>query len=208
VASDKTGPRRAPEPEDRRRDAERTRRALLDAALVEFADKGRAGARVSEIAARAGVNKQLISYYFGGKDGLYDAIVERWHKQEESWSTEDLTLADLAARYLEASVDQHDLQRAFIRDLLDEGLEGESRRSPGVEPEELEDMRRRQAAGEIAPDLDPALVLVLLQGAVSAGLLFGADVRDLAGLDPRSREFLDRYGALLRRVVAGLADPA
>jgi len=68
-------PRRAPAAADRRRDPERTRAALLDAALQEFAAKGRAGARVSEIAARAGVDKQLISYYFGGKDGLLEALV-------------------------------------------------------------------------------------------------------------------------------------
>src|ERR1700728_4160200 len=63
--------RRAPAPEDRQRDAERSKRCLLSAALDEFAAKGFAGARVQDIASRAGVNKQLISYYFGGEDGLY-----------------------------------------------------------------------------------------------------------------------------------------
>src|SRR4029079_7171127 len=60
------------------RDRERTRRALLDAALAEFSEEGFAGARVSAIATRAGVNKQLISYYFGGKQGLRDALVAEW----------------------------------------------------------------------------------------------------------------------------------
>ncbi len=77
----------------------------------------------------------------------------------------------------------------------------------GAESPDVGELRRRQAAGELAPDLDPALVLVMLQGAVSAGMLFATDVRDLAGLDPRSPEFLDRYGALLRRVVRGVAAP-
>ena len=35
------------------------------------ARQGLAGARVNDIADRAGVNKQLISYYFGGKEGLF-----------------------------------------------------------------------------------------------------------------------------------------
>jgi hypothetical protein len=69
------------------------------------------------------------------------------------------------------------------------------------------DLQRRQAAGELAPDVDPALALLLLQGAVSVGVTFATDVRDLAGLDPRSQEFLDRYGALLRRVARSLAEP-
>jgi AcrR family transcriptional regulator len=212
VGSDEHGPRRAPRPEDRRRDPERTRRALLDAALVEFADKGRAGARVGDIAARAGVNKQLISYHFGGKEGLYRAIVERWHAQEGDWASEDLTLAELVTRYLASAVEQPELQRLFLREMLDAELSGPPREhergtQDGAESPDVGELRRRQAAGELAPDLDPALVLVMLQGAVSAGMLFATDVRDLAGLDPRSPEFLERYGALLRRVVRGLAAP-
>ena len=55
------GSRRAPEGDAQLRDAERSRAALLDAAQIEFADHGLAGARVDAIAARAGLNKQLIS---------------------------------------------------------------------------------------------------------------------------------------------------
>ena len=37
-----------------------TRQRILDAALGEFAEKGLAGARVDEIAARAGANKRML----------------------------------------------------------------------------------------------------------------------------------------------------
>jgi hypothetical protein len=50
-------PRRAPSGPERQRDADRSRRALLDAALEEFSLRGFAGARVADIARRAGVNK-------------------------------------------------------------------------------------------------------------------------------------------------------
>ena len=83
------------------RDPERTKAALLDAALVEFSAHGRAGARTSAIARRAGVNKQLISHHFGGKDGLDRALVERWEAEEERYGGPDVPLADLAARYVE-----------------------------------------------------------------------------------------------------------
>src|SRR3974390_613035 len=59
------------------RDAERTKRALLDAAEIEFADKGLAGARVDVIAAEASANKRMLYYYFGSKDDLYVAVLER-----------------------------------------------------------------------------------------------------------------------------------
>jgi AcrR family transcriptional regulator len=54
-----------------------TREAILAAAQDEFAAKGLSGARVNTISSRAGANKRLIYYYFGSKDGLYLAVLER-----------------------------------------------------------------------------------------------------------------------------------
>ena len=51
----------------------KARNTILDAARREFAEHGLAGARVARIARRAGLNKQLIYYYFGSKDGLFEA---------------------------------------------------------------------------------------------------------------------------------------
>ena len=53
-----------------------TREAILDAAERIFGDEGLAGARTDAIAAAAGVNKALLYYYFGSKDGLYRAVLE------------------------------------------------------------------------------------------------------------------------------------
>jgi TetR/AcrR family transcriptional regulator len=59
-----------------RRPRQRDSRALLEtAARAEFSEYGFAGARVDRIARRAGVNKQLVFYYFGSKRQLYDSIV-------------------------------------------------------------------------------------------------------------------------------------
>ena len=59
------------------RDAERTRQALLAAAEIEFANKGLAGARVDIIAEQAAANKRMLYYYFGSKEDLYLAVLER-----------------------------------------------------------------------------------------------------------------------------------
>ena len=194
-------PRRSPAPDARRRDAERTREALLDAALAEFGAKGLAGARTSEIAARAGVNKQLISYYFGGKDGLYQAILERWYAQEAQLSETGIALEELAYRYLEAGVRQPDLQRLFIREEMDADPATVSR---DPESQDLADLRARKDAGEIADELDPAFVLLLLQAAVVSGIVFPRDVKRLMGLEPDSPEYLDHMGEQLRRLVRRL----
>jgi TetR/AcrR family transcriptional regulator len=60
-----------------KRDPDRTREAILAAAGAEFAAKGLSGGRVDEIAARSGANKRMIYHYFGSKDGLYLAALER-----------------------------------------------------------------------------------------------------------------------------------
>jgi len=60
-----------------RGEPEKTRAAILKAALEEFAHEGVAGARTDEIARRAGVNKALIYYYFKDKEGLYAAALEQ-----------------------------------------------------------------------------------------------------------------------------------
>ncbi|HEX9631707.1 MAG TPA: helix-turn-helix domain-containing protein [Gemmatimonadales bacterium] len=50
-----------------------SKQTILAAARTEFGEHGYAGARISRIAARARLNKQLIYYYFGSKSGLYAA---------------------------------------------------------------------------------------------------------------------------------------
>ena len=50
------------------------RRAILDSAGIVFAEKGFAGARLREIAARSDVNQALINYYFQSKQQLFDQV--------------------------------------------------------------------------------------------------------------------------------------
>jgi len=50
---------------------------ILDAATVEFSEKGFAGARVDEIARRAGVNKATIYYHLGDKKSLYATVLQQ-----------------------------------------------------------------------------------------------------------------------------------
>jgi AcrR family transcriptional regulator len=55
----------------RPRDAETTRQAILDAALPRFTRLGFRGTTVRAVAEDAGVSPNLITRYFGGKDGLF-----------------------------------------------------------------------------------------------------------------------------------------
>ncbi len=193
--------RRSPADGERQRDAERSRQALLDAALDEFAEHGYAGARVADIAQRAGVNKQLINYYFGSKEGLYLAVQQAWLDREADFAAPDLPLADLVVRYLADAIrDPRALRLLLWRGLADNGAPGGDRsRQP-----DLDQVQARQAAGEVAGDLDPAAVLLAGMGMIAAPLAMPQVARELFGIDPASEEFLARYGEQIRRIIAHL----
>jgi TetR/AcrR family transcriptional regulator len=55
---------------------DKTRQRILDAAAGVFSKVGFAGARVDEIARRAGVNKAMIYYHIGDKEALYSEVLE------------------------------------------------------------------------------------------------------------------------------------
>ena len=126
--------RRSPPPATRVRDAERTRAAILEAALVEFGEHGYAGARTSAIARRAGINAQLISYYFDGKEGLYRALQARWRGESAPLRNADLPLAEVVAGFVQASVASRSMTRMMVWDgvtgtAMDEGENSRSSRT-------------------------------------------------------------------------------
>ena len=55
---------------------EGTRERILRTAIAEFSEKGYSGARVLTICRKSRVNPRMIYHYFGGKDGLYVAVLE------------------------------------------------------------------------------------------------------------------------------------
>ncbi|HEX6705542.1 MAG TPA: TetR/AcrR family transcriptional regulator [Albitalea sp.] len=61
----------------RTRDADRSQQEILRAAMGEFHERGLGGARIDRIAERAGINKRLIYYYFGSKEGLFLSVLEQ-----------------------------------------------------------------------------------------------------------------------------------
>ena len=61
----------------RTRSADRSRAAILDAAEGLFAERGFAGASLGEIGARAGLSRGTPSYFYGSKERLFVAVLER-----------------------------------------------------------------------------------------------------------------------------------
>jgi AcrR family transcriptional regulator len=112
------------------RDAERTRQAILAAAEEEFADKGLAGARVDAIAEQSGANKRMLYYYFGSKENLYVAVLERAYgamrQSERELNLLDLDPLDAIRRLVEFKFDYYDEHPRLIRLLAGENMQDAS----------------------------------------------------------------------------------
>ncbi|MCO6009294.1 TetR family transcriptional regulator [Actinoallomurus purpureus] len=205
--------RRAPRPEDRGKAAEQTRERILDAAVAEFGAKGYAGARTAGIAARAGVNQQLISYYFGGKQGLLEELRRRWQRVESSIAAPDASFEESIAAYLDATLDHPDWARLAIWQALgdcpftdaEEGERyAEAQRSRLTEA--VEKIRLRQEAGEVTDAIEPEFALLVAYALVFAPIAMPQFVRDILGDDPLAPETRRRLHRQLIKLLGEAED--
>jgi AcrR family transcriptional regulator len=84
AASARTAPRAAPAKaggRSTRSDGSDTRRHILETAGAVYAEKGHPRTTSKEICARAGTNMAAVNYHFGGKDGLYEAVLVEAHRR-------------------------------------------------------------------------------------------------------------------------------
>jgi AcrR family transcriptional regulator len=104
---------------ERRRDADRTKAEILEIAQREFARHGYAGARVDEIAALMRTTKRMIYYYFGGKEQLYIAVLEKAYTEvrtaESAIDVEHLAPVEAIRTLAELTFDHHDAHQDFIK---------------------------------------------------------------------------------------------
>jgi len=103
----------------RRRDREKTKAEILQIAFEEFAENGLLGANADAIAARAGITKRLIFYYFSSKEELFIAVLEmaygRMRQAEESLQLETLAPEAAIRRLAEFTFDFHQDNPEFVR---------------------------------------------------------------------------------------------
>ncbi|GAA3235167.1 TetR/AcrR family transcriptional regulator [Nonomuraea helvata] len=205
-------PRRSPKPQERQRDAERTRKLILDAAAAEFAAHGYAGGRIAAIAARAGVNQQLISYYFDGKEGLYQALSQEWRQRESELVTPDTPLPEQIRRYALEALSNPDGVRLMAWGGLEyAGPESDPDHAPRSErlQRAVDEISDAQSVGRLPAEVDPACLMVMLMAAAMATTSIPHVIEGVCRVDPRSPEFLRHYAeqvALVARLL-GL-DPA
>ena len=138
------------------------RSRIFRAATLEFAEYGLAGSRVQRIADSAGVNKQLLFYYFGSKTGLYRSVMEESIRclatpaaVADARATRQLR-DELRAVYKSLAESPH-LIRLMANDAWTEGLARELAASVMVDVKQRvsDIVTRGQGLGYFRDDADP-----------------------------------------------------
>lgn len=195
-----TKPRRSPKPQERQRDPERTRRLILEAATAEFAAHGYAGARTAAIAERAGVNQQLVWYYFDGKEGLYKAISERWRQRENELVGLDTPPSEQLRQYaLEALNNPEGVRLLAWGGLEYTGAETDPDHGPRASRLQrfIDQLRARQDAGQLAADIDPACLTIILMAAAMATTSLPHVIEGACQVKPQDPDFVQHYAEQL-----------
>jgi len=108
------------------RDASAARADILAVATEEFAMKGLSGSRVDEIAERTHTVKRMIYYYFGSKEGLYRAVLERAYEQiraiESSLDLNALPPDEALRALVRTTFDYHNKHPEFVRLVMNENI--------------------------------------------------------------------------------------
>lgn len=155
-----------------------SRDKLIEVATALFARKGFAGVSIREATDAAGVNSALISYYFGGKEGLYTTILERHFDQIRE------KLADVRSRqldplarikfYISTVVSIHKQNPCLLRLLLGEITNPTPFFEPVVKNTILqissylrETFREGVSQGVFRAELNPEIAVVALAGMIN-----------------------------------------
>lgn len=191
-----------------RRDQQReeTRERILEAAIECFAERGFRAASTREIAARAGTNQGLITYYFRSKDELWRAAAERLFTLFASNLADRLAALD--------ALDPREQARESIREyvrfaaarpelfhfMLEEGKSDNERMHWLVDTHLRPMYESVPGLQEIPADLRAHLQYVLV-GAASVIFAVAPECQRLTGVDPRKRDAIETHADVVARLL-------
>ncbi|HEV7862705.1 MAG TPA: TetR/AcrR family transcriptional regulator [Acidimicrobiia bacterium] len=168
-------------PETRTRKSEQTRERLVDAAAKVFRDKGYAGARLSDIAERAGMHTPGVYYYFVSKEDLVEEVLRVGVARARAYVESRVAAVPAGSPVLDrlrAAIEGHVLMVLEIGDYTSANIRIFGQVPDDVRLRHLADQRAygavwralledARAAGELRPDLDLGVVRMLILGALN-----------------------------------------
>ncbi len=166
--TDRSGPARPGRPKGRA--PEQSRLALIDAARHMFSRREFAAVSLRQIAQRANVNPAMIHYHFGGKEGLYSAMLEERFapllQQLEMVPAERPSLDQFMDSYVRMLAANPWLPNLVVREVLygkdsfrEQFIQRFALRAGRMIPKLISDERK---AGRLRSDIDPTLAALSL----------------------------------------------
>ena len=170
---------------------------IVAAAREEFARRGFAGARVEQIARRAGVNKQLLFYYFHSKRGLFQAVLSQSAGELESALAQLATPSGGPLERLRLTLGaqfeflaRHPEIVALLGQGTRSGSGGGAAFAPAINRLVVL-LAEGQGLGQVRDDLDPHLTaaqaLILMVGYLSMEAVIATSARPLGADEPSLR---------------------
>jgi len=203
----------------RSRDPARTRERIIEAATAEFSRRGLGGARVDAIADAAGVNKRMLYHYFGNKEDLFLAVLERAYEkirgQEESLRLENLNPVEAMRRLVRFTFRYFVENQYFVALLNSENLHRarhvrRSRRATSINSPLIgiigRVLKRGRAAGVFRGGVDPLQLYISIAGVAyfyfsnihTLSVIFARDLNAPKSLAQRERHVVDVILGYLR----------
>jgi AcrR family transcriptional regulator len=175
-------------------DAEATRQRLIEAAWVEFAEYGIAGARVDRIAANAHANKAQIYHYFGSKDRLFDAVWNALVDQIVGGAPLDARDLDgFAARLSEIYEEHPDLIRLITWQRLERGGDARHDIAMSASQHRIDLIAEAQSQGAVTDRFDAPVLFALILHVAALWGMTSPDVDAVVNVhDPKLRSEIVR----------------
>ncbi len=180
--------------------------AILKAAVTEYAERGRDGVRIEQVAKRAGVNKSLVYRHFEDRDGLFQAALgavfaDRFRLLEDL--PDDLSeLFDVwVGRFVENPLFSRIVLREAIEQPDDEPLHAKLRSD--YYAHQVESLTEFQARGLLPKDADLPCLFLMLTAILAFPFLLPQITRLVTGTSPSTPEFADRWRRLFESLLEG-----
>ena len=207
---EKTG---AAEPEKRIRDRSATERAILKAAKNLLAEEGFQNFGINAVARRAGCDKQLIYRYYGGLDGLVEAIgadLGNWVKDripEDTGGMFLLTYGDLmeklALYFMDALREDPLVCKIVAWEVSDSSPQ--VTRLAEARAKSLAKWLERMKGSLAAPKgVDTAAVNAVLFGAIQHIVISAATSGQFAGVPMKTSKDWEKIETAVKRLVRGV----
>lgn len=173
---------------------------IIDTALPLFAKKGFAAVSIREIADAAQVNSSAISYYFKGKEGLYQAVLEKTFSPigkllQTANSMSSLKVMERLTLYAQNIAIFHH-ERPFLTRFVMSELANPTPCGELVIKKYISQLYKflklalseGVAAGEFSPDLNPSYAAISLAGIMNFYFIANPLIKEFATLPEHSDE--------------------